>query len=443
MRRILATAIVIAGAAAVMPAARGESRTPFRFTKVDLKLLEECAALDRQLESRALVYHDVALEKHLADLAAPLLPSAPLEHVAWKFRILRDPMVNAFALPNGSVYVFSGLLARAENDDQLAGVLAHEATHVTNRHAYEFNRSVRKKTVAAEVVAVAAEWTPVGGLGGWAVAAAANMSQFAIATMVYGYSRQLEEEADRNAVDRVRQAGRDPMQIIRMFAIMDQRLEPEPVPYTFRDHPPIKERIAYLKEVLGADRDVAPGSDGGYLDRMRTVILQNIQLDLDSRRFRSAVAAAERLATAHPDDPAALYWLGESYRSLGPRQPRLTVRELTDGGLRTGYRHTVRRTEEEDTQSLSGTPEGRAALEANQGKAEELFRKASAIDPSLPETYLGLGALYEEQGKPDEAIRTYRKYIDLSKRPAEKERVERRIEELKKRSQAAPKGESK
>ena len=49
-------------------------------------------------------------------------------------------MVNAFALPNGSIYVFSGLLARAENDDQLAGVLAHEATHVTNRHAYIFNR---------------------------------------------------------------------------------------------------------------------------------------------------------------------------------------------------------------------------------------------------------------------------------------------------------------
>lgn len=274
----------------------------------------------------------------------------------------------------------------------------------------------------------------------WAgVAAAANMSQLAIVAMVYGYSRQLEEEADRNTVDRVRQAGRDPMQIVRMFAIMDQRLEPEPVPFFFSTHPKIKDRIGYLKGVLGADRDVAPASDGGYLDRTRGVLLQNIQLDLDTRRFRSAVAAGERLVAAHPDDPVALFWLGESYRSLGPRQPRLTERELTDAGLRTGYRQTVHRTEEEDTKSLSGTPEGRAALQANQRKAEELLQRASAIDPSLPDTYFGLGTLYAQQGKPEEAISAYRKYIDLTKQPAAKERAGRRIEELNKRSQAVSK----
>jgi predicted Zn-dependent protease len=441
MRGILAAVLALASVACVTPAARGENQ--FTFTKVDLKLLEECEALDQQFEKRALVYHDAALEEHLTDLAAPLLPSAPLEHVQWKFHILRDPMVNAFALPNGSVYLFSGLVARAENDDQLAGVLGHEATHVTNRHAYLFNRSLRKKVVASEVVAAAASWTPASGWGAWAVAAAANMSQLAIVTMVYGYSRQLEEEADRNAVDRVKQAGRDPMQIIRMFAIMDRRLEPESVPHFFRDHPKIKERIDYLKRVLGADQDATPGSDGGYLDRMRPVILQNIQLDLDSRRFRSAVAAAERLATAHPGDPLALYWLGESYRSLGPRQPQLSERELTDAGLRTGYRQTVRRTEEEDTHALSSTPEGRAALGANQRKAEDLFQKASGIDPSQPEPYLGLGALYEQQGRSEEAIAAYRKYIDLAKLPGEKEWAARRIEELKQHPQAVPKGESK
>jgi predicted Zn-dependent protease len=154
---------------------------------------------------------------------------------------------------------------------------------------------LRKKVVASEIVAVAASWTPV---GGWYAAIGANFSQFAMVTMVYGYSRQLEAEADRNAVDRVRQAGRDPMQLIRTFAIMEQKLEPEPVPYLLRDHPKTKDRIDDLKRILGVNQDAAPGSDSGYLNRMRPVILQNIQLDLDSRRFRSAVSAAERLAAA-------------------------------------------------------------------------------------------------------------------------------------------------
>src|SRR5260370_27103826 len=192
MRRILATAVALVSAAAVTPAVRGQSKTQFTFTKVDFKLLEESEALDRQFEKRALVYHDAALEKHLTDLAAPLLPGTPLEHVQWKFRILRDPMVNAFSLPNGSVYVFSGLLARAENDDQLAGLLAPAAAHVTNRHAYVFNRSVRKKVGAAEVVAIAASWTPV---GGWGAGIAANIRQGAMGTVGYGYSRHLEAEA--------------------------------------------------------------------------------------------------------------------------------------------------------------------------------------------------------------------------------------------------------
>jgi tetratricopeptide (TPR) repeat protein len=139
----------------------------------------------------------------------------------------------------------------------------------------------------------------------------------------------------------------------------------------------------------------------------------------------------------------ALYWLGESYRSLGPRQQRLTERELTDGGLRTGYRQTQRRTEEEDTKELSATLEKRKALEANQRKAEELFQKAAGMDPSLSDTYLALGALYEQQGKWDEAMTAYRKCVALSGQSTGKARAERRAEEIAKRSAAAGKGGSK
>jgi predicted Zn-dependent protease len=150
--RVIPAAAVVALRTLALLLGQGQLQPPFIFKKADLKLLEEWEALDQQFEKRALVYHDGALEKYLTGLATPLLLTAPLEHVQWKFRILRDPSVSAFSLPNGSIYIDTGLLARAENDDQLIGRLAHEVAHVTNRHAYLFSRSLRKKVVATEVI---------------------------------------------------------------------------------------------------------------------------------------------------------------------------------------------------------------------------------------------------------------------------------------------------
>jgi predicted Zn-dependent protease len=433
VRRPFTNVAILAVTLVTLPRLSGQSGSPFTFTKIDLKLLEECDALDRQLENRALVHHDAGLEKYLAGLAAGMLPDAPLEHVVWKFHILRDPMVNAMALPNGSIYVDSGLLARAESDEQVAGVLAHEITHVTNRHTYLFNRSLRKKTVAAEVIALAT-WIPAGGAASVVAAAAAGIGQTAILATIYGYGRKIEEEADRTGIDRMSRAGRDPAQLVRLFEILDDKLEPEPVPL-FHDHPTIKDRIAYLTKLV----DTAPhaAADAAYVPRLRAVIQQNVQLDLESRRFRSALAGAERLAAAFPDEAAVVSQVAECYRSLGPRAPRLSRRQLTDDGMNAAYKQTVKRTEEDDTRMLAATPEGRAAVETNQRKAEELFRKAAAMDPGLADPYFGLGALYEQQNKIDAAESAYRKYVALSTSMAAKERGERRIETLK---QGAGKG---
>jgi Flp pilus assembly protein TadD len=140
------------------------------------------------------------------------------------------------------------------------------------------------------------------------------------------------------------------------------------------------------------------------------------------------------LVAGYPNGAVAIFWLGESYRVLGPRQERLTERELTREGMRASYKQTTRRTEQDEANWLASTPEGKAALEANQKKSEELFRKAASIDPTLPEPYFGLGSLLEQQGKKEQAAEAYRRYIDLCQKPADKERAKRRLEELTKRS---------
>lgn len=426
--RVICCAAAIALAAAALLPAQGQSQPPFTFTKADLTLLDECSALDQQFEKRALIYHDAALEEHLAKLAAPLLPGAPLKNVQWKIRILRDPAANAFGFPNGSIYISTGLLARAENDGQLCGRLAHEIAHVEARHPYLLERSLRKKVVATELAEVGGAFF---GFGAFVVAAGVWPDQTAILVAVAGYPRSYEDEADETAVRRLRQAGTDPVQLIRLDVILGDKLEPEPVSF-WKDPPTMEKRIAYLNALTGMGGDPGPGTEGGYLDRMRAAILQDIQLAMDTRHFRSAVAAAQRLALAHPDDAVAVYWLGESYRALGPRQERLTARELTPEGMRAAYRQVAHTTEQEEAARLAATPDGKAALAANQQKAEELFRKAAGIDSSLPPPYFGLGSLYEQQGKKQQAIEAYRKYVQLCAQPADRERAQRRVEGLMK-----------
>lgn len=222
----------IAGACPALAQAPAKAPQPFAFKDADIKLFEECEALDKQFERRGLVFHNADVEKHLADIAAPLVPGAPMERVVWRFRILRDPAVNAFALPNGSVYLNEGLIARLENDDQLAGALAREITHAANRHAYLFDRKRRKETVMKEAFSV-----PMTSMALWPVITdAADRGPVLRTVVLGGYEPNLEEAADSGAVNLLKQAGRDAAQLIRVIGALDYGLDPEPAPFFWNDH---------------------------------------------------------------------------------------------------------------------------------------------------------------------------------------------------------------
>ena len=144
------------------------------------------------------------------------------EKVTYRFLVLREPMVNAFALPNGSIYITTGLLALLENEAQLAGILGHEAAHIYERHPYFENRSLRKKTVASEIIAAAAVLVP-GGYGSWlAAAAAGNVSTLLLVESVYGYSRELESQADRDGLAAMTVAGYNPHAMAVAFELLEQ-----------------------------------------------------------------------------------------------------------------------------------------------------------------------------------------------------------------------------
>jgi predicted Zn-dependent protease len=140
----------------------------FQFTKADTNLRAEADDIDAQFESRGLVLHDPGVQAFVDTVGKRVLGDRPApERVTYRFLVLCDPTVNSFALPNGSVYITTGLVALLENEAQLAGVLGHETAHIYERHPYLENRSIRKKTVASEIIAAAAAFVPAAMPLGW------------------------------------------------------------------------------------------------------------------------------------------------------------------------------------------------------------------------------------------------------------------------------------
>src|SRR4051794_9484157 len=83
----------------------------FKFTKIDVELLAKANQADQEFDRKGLVFNDPEAAAYIEEVGKKVIPEAPLENVRWRFRVLRDAQPNAFALPNGTIYVDSGLLA--------------------------------------------------------------------------------------------------------------------------------------------------------------------------------------------------------------------------------------------------------------------------------------------------------------------------------------------
>lgn len=411
----------------------------FNFGKVDLDLLEQVDLLDRRFERDGLVLEDEATSEYLARVGNSLVPKGlTLEHVKWKFRALRDPQPNAFALPNGSIYVTTGLMSLLDNESQLASVIAHELTHVMRRHTYIFNRSNRKKFLTMNIMSAVGAYAP-GGIVGAVITVVTTIAPFIVIATIYGYSRDLEREADLKGIDMMISAEYPPEEMVSVMKLLNKDIEGEEVRLFYNDHPALDERIRYLSSYLGARADrVTPQMElnrekAAYFRKMEPVMRHDIQLAISTGRFRSAVYLAQRLVDFHPDSEN-LFWLAEAYRTLGPRAPQLTEKELTNSAKKDAAKKREKRTVEEIDRELLATPAGQEFSKAHQQKAEELYLRALSLENPLPTAHRGLGMLYEKLGRNNDAAAEYEKYVEIAPNAIDHDRIQKRIETLRRPS---------
>jgi len=411
----------------------------FKFGEVDLEVLAQADMLDVRLERDGLVLADEASNAYLRRIGTALIPQGlALERVRWNFRALRDPQPNAFALPNGSIYVTTGLMTLVDNESQLAAVLAHELTHVMRRHTYLENRSMRKKFLTMNVMAMVGSLAPMSVVGA-VIMAVTTVAPFIMVATIYGYSRDLEREADLKGIDMMISAEYAPEEMVNVMKLLDKDIEGENIRLFYNDHPALDERIKYMSSYLGGRADRVTHQmelnreRAAYFRNVEPVMRHDIQLAINAGRARSAVYLAQRLVDFESDSEN-LFWLGESYRALGPRAPQLTEKQLTNSAKKDASKKREKQTVEEEERELLATPAGQENWKKHQQLAEDFYKRALNAENPTPLAHRGLGMLYEKLERRSDAAVEYEKYLELSPSASDRGRIQRRIETLKEKT---------
>jgi beta-barrel assembly-enhancing protease len=371
--------------------------TPVPIDQEEWRLIEDAKDLEGWFSAQSLLYNEPKALDLVRRVGHEIRQQPSDDYIEYEFFILRDPSPNAFALPNGHVYVHTGMLARLGDEDQLAALLAHEVNHVAGHHGIIEHRATRKKTIAGVVL---------GGLGGWGSVIALGLQ-----TSVYGYSRDLEQEADDRAARVLLESRYDPHALPEMFDILGrdyEGLSPR-TPAVWTTHPEVRARAETSRALVAGmpHRERRRDSFESAVMDMRALTVEDyIQDDFP----HTAVALAESLVERYPNDLTALQLLGDAWQGMGAQGPS-DLAALSSSEQRHNVRDRARKTRAQRLTTALETEEGRAAYAANLQRAEDVYERAIAADPAFAPAYRGLGEVYEQQKRPRDAAKAYLTYV--------------------------------
>jgi predicted Zn-dependent protease len=330
----------------------------------------------------------------------------------YRFFIVDDPSMNAFAVPGGYIFVHSGMIRMAEREGELAGVLAHEVSHVYARHMSRSMEKSRNANIASLIGGLASIF-----LGGALAQPLLMGSMAAGASAMLAYSRDFEREADSLGFKWMMKAGYNPRDMVSMFSKMNKQrwFEGGKIPIYLSTHPDVDSRIVELSHQLMVHQSELPpekdnpefryfqiklaacsGNPNQLLRRMtqdgirepknaafqygRALALAKLEQD------KEATAAFQQAIKLEPGnyliqrDLAIFYFNHNRYAEAKPLLEELSRRAPQDDVVLYYL--------------------GRICQERKQpDQALPLFEKVHKLNPSYSEVYYNLGTLYGEKGQ--------------------------------------------
>ncbi|HEU4684990.1 MAG TPA: M48 family metalloprotease [Nitrospira sp.] len=347
------------------------------------RLWSTVAEEEKRLDQSGLLYGDQAVTGYLNEIMRRISPPETTSGLfAVEVLVLKNPLLNAFAYPNGKIYVHTGMLARIENEAQLATLLGHELTHATHRHAIQELRGARRSGVALGVLRMIA--IPFGLFG----LAATSLGTIGYMGAVTGYSRAKEAEADQEGFVLMVKAGYSPQEAPKLFEHLKVELAFRKVdePFFFGSHPHVQERIESYRSLLESQY-AGQGGDIGterYDAAMMPLIIDNAETDIAIGRLSLAERDLQRVLQKNDDNARAHFLLGEFRNRKEP-----------------------------------GDAERR----------DEHYRQAIDRNPRMPDPHRALGYSLLKQGDRYGGQAELQKYLELAPRAPDRAYVEQALKE--------------
>lgn len=222
------------------------------------------------IKSRLPIIEDPEVKGYIQDITTRLIATAPPQPFDFEVNVLRSDQINAFCSPGGYLFVFTGLIIAMENESEVAGVMAHELAHGTQRH-------IAGRIERSQVIGLASMLLALGGMFMGKDARGAGMAAPLAAgqAAMLEYSRQDEAEADQVGLNYLVKAGYDPKGMAGAFTIMrrDQSRTSSGIPSYMSTHPDVTSRIADMSlRVTSLPADVQNRKD----DNTRFVRIQTL-----------------------------------------------------------------------------------------------------------------------------------------------------------------------
>ena len=200
--------------------------------------------LSQEVEKSAKFIDDPVITEYVNRVGQNLVRNSDAK-VPFTIKVIDSDVVNAFALPGGFFYVNSGLILHADEESELAGVMAHEIAHVCARHG---TRQQTKSTIVQLASIPAMIFIPYS----WAGYAIYQGMNFAIPLTFLKFSRGDEAEADYLGLQYMYKAGYDPNSFVSFFEKVqaDEKKQPGTIPKVFSTHPPTPDRIENIQKEI-------------------------------------------------------------------------------------------------------------------------------------------------------------------------------------------------
>ncbi|HKW62967.1 MAG TPA: M48 family metallopeptidase [Candidatus Acidoferrum sp.] len=262
-------------------------------------------SLAQEVERSSKLIDDPVVTEYVNRVGQNLVRNSDAK-VPFTIKVIDSDEVNAFALPGGFFYVNSGLVLRAQEESELAGVMAHEISHVTARHG---TCQATKGELAQLLSIPAMIFIPYS----WAGYAMYQGMNLAIPLTFLKFSRDAEREADFLGVQYMYKAGYDPNSYVTFFERIqaDEKRRPGTIPKAFSTHPPTPERIGNTQKEIAR-----------ILPARQEYIVTTSEFDTVKGRLRNIMFS--RKVTEGKDKPTLRTKTEQSKKQPGSTDPNST-----------------------------------------------------------------------------------------------------------------------